>query len=51
VLPLEEFVFFLLTNTLLTFGVVLIMAEPSHERLATVRQRLSVFARPAEQER
>ncbi len=51
VLPLEEFIFFLLTNVLLTFGVVLIMAEPSHERLAALRQRLSLFARPAEERR
>jgi lycopene cyclase domain-containing protein len=51
VLPLEEFVFFLLTNTLLTFGIVLITAGPSHDRLAAIRQRLSVFAQPAEQKR
>lgn len=33
-LPVEEFVFFLLTSTLLTFGIVLVWAEPSHRRLA-----------------
>ena len=34
ILPIEEFVFFLLTNTLVTFGVVLILAEVSHRRFA-----------------
>ena len=33
VLPLEEFTFFLLTNTLLTFGITLLLARESHERL------------------
>lgn len=32
-LPLEEFIFFLLTNTLLTFGMVLALAGESRERL------------------
>ncbi len=39
VLPLEEFLFFLLTTTLLTFGVVLVWAEASHERIALLRQQ------------
>lgn len=51
VLPLEEFIFFLVTNVLLTFGIVLIMAEPSHERLAAIRQRLSIFTQPAGERR
>jgi lycopene cyclase domain-containing protein len=41
VLPVEEVVFFLITNTLNTFGMVLILAEESHQRfghiLATLR--------------
>lgn len=37
ILPVEEFVFFLLTNTLVTFGVVLILAEASHRRLAAIK--------------
>lgn len=37
VLPVEEFIFFLLTNTLITFGIVLVMAEDSHRRLATIK--------------
>lgn len=36
VLPVEEFLFFLLTNTLLTFGIVLVWAEASHDRIAAI---------------
>jgi putative membrane protein len=32
VLPLEEFVFFVVTNTLIVFGMVLVLARESHER-------------------
>lgn len=39
VLPLEEFVFFLLTNTLLTFGIVLVWAEESQARFGELRER------------
>lgn len=38
VLPIEELTFFLLTNTLLVFGVVLLVAQVSHERFAQMRQ-------------
>jgi hypothetical protein len=38
VLPLEEVVFFLLTNTLITFGVVLLISQ---EGLARGRRLLS----------
>lgn len=37
VLPVEEFIFFLLTNTLIMFGVTLVLAEASHERLASLK--------------
>ncbi len=33
VLPLEEFTFFLLTNTLLAFGITLALSKESHERI------------------
>lgn len=33
VLPIEEFIFFLLTNTMLGFGMTLVLATASHERL------------------
>ncbi len=39
VLPLEELVFFLLTNTLLTFGIVLVWAEESQARFGELRER------------
>ncbi len=41
VLPVEEFIFFLLTNTLVTFGVVLVWAEASHKRIAALKQRVA----------
>jgi lycopene cyclase domain-containing protein len=40
-LPIEELLFFLLTTTLITFGIVLVMARESHVRFGTIRQRLS----------
>lgn len=47
VLPIEEFLFFGLTNTLVTFGLVLVWAEESGMRLAALRQRFSPAARPS----
>lgn len=41
VLPVEEVVFFLLTTTLITFGIVLITAKESHQRFAELRRRLA----------
>lgn len=41
ILPVEEFIFFLLTNTMVTFGLVLLWAEESHERLRQLRRGLS----------
>ena len=38
VLPIEEFTFFLITTTLLTFGVTLLLAEESHRRFAAIRR-------------
>jgi lycopene cyclase domain-containing protein len=43
VLPIEELIFFLITNVLLTFGVTLILAEESHERIAQLRQTWAQF--------
>jgi lycopene cyclase domain-containing protein len=39
VLPIEEFVFFLLTNILITFGLTLLWAEESHERIQQLLKR------------
>jgi lycopene cyclase domain-containing protein len=44
VLPVEEFLFFLLTNVLLTFGVVLLISAQSHERLKQLRHRWQSLA-------
>jgi lycopene cyclase domain-containing protein len=37
-LPIEEFIFFLLTNILLTFGITLALAQESESRLASFRE-------------
>lgn len=39
VLPIEEFIFFAITNILVTFGVTLILAKEGHVRLQSIRQR------------
>jgi lycopene cyclase domain-containing protein len=40
-LPIEEFIFFLVTNLLVVLGTVLVIAQASHERLpAPMQQRL-----------
>ena len=36
ILPLEEFMFFLITNVLVVFGVTLLLAQASHRRSATM---------------
>ncbi len=38
VLPIEEFVFFFLTNTLVVFGIALVLAEESQERLLQLKR-------------
>lgn len=43
-LPVEEFVFFLVTSTLLTFGIVLVWAKTSHERLKSYKLRLLAYS-------
>lgn len=40
ILPVEEFLFFLLTNTLVTFGITLVLAQASHERFGEIRRWL-----------
>jgi lycopene cyclase domain-containing protein len=39
-LPIEELIFFLFTNTLLAFGITLLLAPESRARLAQIRGRL-----------
>lgn len=36
ILPIEEFVFFLLTNTLVTFGIILFLAQESWDRFRAI---------------
>lgn len=47
-LPIEEFVFFLLTNTLVVFGSLLVLAAESHERApkALVRRMRQLVSMP-----
>ena len=42
VLPFEEFLFFLLTNTLLIFGMTLVLAQESQQRLSQLKQMLRI---------
>lgn len=47
VLPLEEFIFFLVTNILLSFGIVLVLARQSQARLSpAIRRRLTRVSLP-----
>lgn len=43
ILPIEEFIFFLLTNVLLVFGVTLVMAQESHHRVPDLVRRWLPF--------
>lgn len=45
-LPIEEALFFLLTNTLVVFGITLVVARVSLDRLATIRAALARRATP-----
>lgn len=45
ILPIEEFTFFLVTNTLVVFGIVLVMAVQSHDRVNTFPPILQRFLR------
>ena len=40
ILPLEEIVFFFITNTLITFGITLLLANLSQERFAEIKKRI-----------
>jgi lycopene cyclase domain-containing protein len=43
VLPLEEVLFFFITNVLITFGITLLLANVSQERLAGIRRKLQAW--------
>lgn len=40
VLPFEEFLFFLVTNTLISFGIILVVSRSSHQRIAPYIERI-----------
>ncbi|MBE2197268.1 MAG: lycopene cyclase domain-containing protein [Anaerolinea sp.] len=42
ILPIEEFVFFLITNVLILFGMTLALSAESRERLACLRQGMGI---------
>jgi len=48
VLPIEEFIFFLLTNTLVIFGITLVLAQESHARFGRMRAWLRQALSPAQ---
>ena len=43
ILPIEEVVFFFVTNILITFGMTLLLANVSHERFAEIRTQVQVL--------
>ena len=43
ILPLEEVVFFFITNVLLTFGMTLLLANVSQERFAEIKKQLQAW--------
>lgn len=43
ILPLEEVVFFFITNTMLTFGMTLLLANVSQERLMEIKRLVQVW--------
>jgi putative membrane protein len=53
ILPLEEVVFFFITNVLITFGMTLLLANVSQERFTEIRKQVRVYLekRPEEKER
>ncbi len=48
ILPLEEVVFFFITNVLITFGMTLLLANVSQERFTEIRSRLPLPGRSSD---
>ena len=42
-LPLEEAVFFFITNVLLTFGMTLLLANVSQERFTDIKNQIQTY--------
>jgi lycopene cyclase domain-containing protein len=47
ILPLEEVLFFFITNVLITFGITLLLAYASQEQLAAIRTRVQAWRQRA----
>jgi lycopene cyclase domain-containing protein len=43
ILPLEEVLFFFITNVLITFGITLLLAHVSQERLAEIKKQFQAY--------
>lgn len=43
ILPMEEILFFFVTNVLVTFGMTLLLADVSQERLARIREQVQAW--------
>ena len=43
ILPLEEVIFFFVTNILLSFGMTLLLANVSQERIAEIRTQVQAW--------
>jgi lycopene cyclase domain-containing protein len=43
ILPLEEVLFFFITNTMITFGLTLLLANVSQERFAEIRNQVQAY--------
>lgn len=44
ILPLEEVIFFFITNIMLTFGMTLLLANVSHARFGEIRDQLQAYS-------
>jgi lycopene cyclase domain-containing protein len=51
ILPIEEVLFFFITNTLLTFGITLMLANVSQERFAEIRKLVRAYLERRRRER
>lgn len=43
ILPLEEVVFFFITNVLIVFGMVLLLADESQQRFAKIKKQVQAW--------
>lgn len=46
ILPLEEVLFFFITNVMITFGITLLLARVSQERFAEIMQQIQAYREP-----